>query len=323
MSFGATLKHEREAKGIPLQEISAKTKIGVRLLKALEDEQFDQLPGGIFDKSFLRQYARFLALDEDQIISEYLRAVGATPEPVMPPPAVTVPEQKFVPFSNSDESPAHGYLRLIFTAVLLGAVIAGGFYSVRQFTARRAASRQAATAAHPASPPPIASPTPAPFPSGNSGDTPAGLAPAAGPGSELASGSQPPTPPATSAPLGQTAQSPAPSLLATAPQKPAPAAPLPQAANAGAGEAGALVLNVQARKECWVSISADGQKQWQGTLETDHSRRVQARDSFSLTVGDAGAVTLTLNGKPLPAVGRSGEVKTITISAKGLAQPEP
>jgi cytoskeleton protein RodZ len=128
-SFGAILKKERESKGISLQEISARTKIGVRLLKALEDEQFDQLPGGIFDKSFLRQYARALNLDEDNIVSEYLRAVGVPPEP-QPIAAPTGPEPKFVPFSNEDEPQGGGYVRLILTAVLLGAVVAGGFYGI-------------------------------------------------------------------------------------------------------------------------------------------------------------------------------------------------
>ena len=87
------------------------------------------------------------------------------------------------------------------------------------------------------------------------------------------------------------------------------------AANPGEG----LVLEVSARRDCWVSISSDGQKQWQGTLLADRSRRVQAKNSFELTIGDAGAVTLALNGKPLAPVGKAGEVRKLTISAKGVA----
>ncbi|MBI2817788.1 MAG: helix-turn-helix domain-containing protein [Acidobacteria bacterium] len=289
------MKREREAKGISLQEISAKTKIGVRLLKALEDEQFDLLPGGIFDKSFLRQYARFLGLDEDHIVSEYLRATGASPEPQTQPPVAAAPEQKFVPFSNADESPTRGYLRVVSTAVLLGAVIAGGFYAVRQFAARRDAQTVApqATAA-----PPVASPTPEALPPSSLGDTPT-----ASPASGLPGGSR-----QTATPAGTPS---------------APPVATDRFMSPVSTEASALVLNIEARKECWVSISADGQKQWQGILEADRSRRVEARDSFRLTIGDAGAVTLTLNGKPLPAIGRSGEVRTITISSKGLTQPEP
>jgi len=63
-SVGARLKQEREKRNVTLDEISRSTKIGTRLLRALEDEHFDQLPGGIFNKGFIRAYARFLGLDE-------------------------------------------------------------------------------------------------------------------------------------------------------------------------------------------------------------------------------------------------------------------
>ena len=78
-SFGARLKQEREQRGITLEEISATTKIGTRMLVALEQDHFDQLPGGIFNKGFIRGYARCLGLDEDQAIADYLIASGAVP----------------------------------------------------------------------------------------------------------------------------------------------------------------------------------------------------------------------------------------------------
>ena len=44
-NFGSYLKHERELRGVPLEEISGATKIHIRFLQALEDNQFDELPG--------------------------------------------------------------------------------------------------------------------------------------------------------------------------------------------------------------------------------------------------------------------------------------
>src|SRR5471030_3167345 len=79
-AFGENLKKERETRGISLQEISDHTRIGVRQLRAIEEEQLDQLPGGIFNKSFVRQYARYLGLDEDRIVAEYMKGLGASPE---------------------------------------------------------------------------------------------------------------------------------------------------------------------------------------------------------------------------------------------------
>ena len=61
-SFGERLRQEREARGISLDDIAKATKIGTRSLKALEEENFSILPGGIFNKGFVRAYARFRRL---------------------------------------------------------------------------------------------------------------------------------------------------------------------------------------------------------------------------------------------------------------------
>ena len=73
-SFGEHLRQAREERSLTLQEISASTKISSRSLQALEDEHFDLLPGGIFNKGFVRAYARCVGLDEEKILAEYLAA---------------------------------------------------------------------------------------------------------------------------------------------------------------------------------------------------------------------------------------------------------
>src|SRR6202790_1384170 len=75
-SFGEKLKLEREKRNITLEQISVSTKIGTRMLRALEENQFNQLPGGIFNKGFVRAYSRVLGLDEEQTIADYLQASG-------------------------------------------------------------------------------------------------------------------------------------------------------------------------------------------------------------------------------------------------------
>jgi cytoskeleton protein RodZ len=69
--FGDQLKREREMRGVSLEEVSAATRIGTRFLEALEKEQWDQLPGGVFRRGFIRSVARYLGLDGDALISEY------------------------------------------------------------------------------------------------------------------------------------------------------------------------------------------------------------------------------------------------------------
>lgn len=75
-TFGDKLRRERELRGISLDEIAEATKIGTRSLRALEEEKFDLLPGGIFNKGFVRAYAKFLGLDEEQAVADYVTATG-------------------------------------------------------------------------------------------------------------------------------------------------------------------------------------------------------------------------------------------------------
>jgi len=76
-SFGERLKREREMRGVSLEEIAESTKIGKRNLLALETEEFNKLPGGIFNKGFVRAYAKYLGLDEDQAVTDFLAAESA------------------------------------------------------------------------------------------------------------------------------------------------------------------------------------------------------------------------------------------------------
>src|ERR1700751_2430818 len=94
-SFGDRLKKEREQRGITLDDISLTTKIGTRLLRALEEEKFDQLPGGIFNKGFVRAYARHVGIDEDQAVADYISTIDANQTPtVAEEPAASQPNKR-------------------------------------------------------------------------------------------------------------------------------------------------------------------------------------------------------------------------------------
>lgn len=72
-SFGETLKRERELREISLRQISEATKINIRYLEALEQNRFDALPGGLFNKGFIRAYANFIGLDGEAMVNAYLQ----------------------------------------------------------------------------------------------------------------------------------------------------------------------------------------------------------------------------------------------------------
>lgn len=84
-SFGDNLRRERELRGITLREISEATKIGLRFLQALEQGRIDVLPGGLFPRAFVRQYARYLGLDAEKLVAEFLYLHGEAPVEKRPP----------------------------------------------------------------------------------------------------------------------------------------------------------------------------------------------------------------------------------------------
>jgi cytoskeletal protein RodZ len=73
-SLGQDLKRERELRGISLKEISSSTKISLRFLQALEEDRLDILPGSFFIKAILKNYAKFIGLEEDYVLNKYYEA---------------------------------------------------------------------------------------------------------------------------------------------------------------------------------------------------------------------------------------------------------
>src|SRR5947208_14630864 len=80
-NFGSTFKKGRESKGISLDRIAAETRISTRFLLAIENEEFNLLPGGIFNRGFVRAYAEKVGIDPDQAVADYERLLAATPPP--------------------------------------------------------------------------------------------------------------------------------------------------------------------------------------------------------------------------------------------------
>ena len=68
---GWTVASIRHTKGISLEEIARNTKLKVSTLKAIEDGNFEVLPGGIYNISYIRQYARAIGIDESPLVQFY------------------------------------------------------------------------------------------------------------------------------------------------------------------------------------------------------------------------------------------------------------
>ncbi len=69
------LRSRRLSKGLTLEQIAENTKISIRFLRAIEAEEFDKLPGGIFNTSYLRQYASAIGFDEADLLTYYAEQI--------------------------------------------------------------------------------------------------------------------------------------------------------------------------------------------------------------------------------------------------------
>lgn len=78
-SFGENLRRERELRGVSLRDIAEGTKISLRFLQALEEDRVDVLPGGLFPRAFVKQYALFLGLDADKAVADFSTAHAEAP----------------------------------------------------------------------------------------------------------------------------------------------------------------------------------------------------------------------------------------------------
>ena len=145
-NFGERLKRERELREVTLEEITAATRIGPRFLEALENEEWSRLPGGVFNRGFVRSVARYLGLDEEALLGDYDLAHGALVAPAPPPP-----EKRFS--SGSKWIPFLIFLGLLF---LLFCAVVAGVYAWRHYAARRA-QNQSMTSVLPAESTPAAS----------------------------------------------------------------------------------------------------------------------------------------------------------------------
>ena len=85
---------KRKERGISLQQIADATKISIRSLQAIEEGEFKKLPGGIYNTSYIRQYARSIDVDECELIALYMESTQGAPSR---PDAAKEPISRFLP----------------------------------------------------------------------------------------------------------------------------------------------------------------------------------------------------------------------------------
>jgi cytoskeleton protein RodZ len=304
-SFGEKLKLEREKRKITLEQISSSTKIGTRMLQALEEDKFNQLPGGIFNKGFVRAYSRCVGLDEDQTVADYLEASGDAPpvstEIVAPDDDGRENRDKYEENLSRLEAGNGGPARQLpwgwFAAVLLVVALALSFWSHRR--------RE-----HPAPPVPSTATTPA---TQAPAQPPSAVVSRKDANQEIANRTASATSgsPTTGSPAGRSATSAAPKTS----QDLAAATP--------AAVPGEFTVVIQAREESWISITYDGRAISSELMPAGAERTVRGHKEITVKAGNAGGVDFRFNGQKLDVGGESGEVKTVTFGPHGIVPNAP
>jgi transcriptional regulator with XRE-family HTH domain len=123
--IGETLREARSRRKVDLSEVEAAIKIRVRYLQAIENEEWDALPGGAYTRGFIRTYAGYLGLDGDRLADDFRREVEPLGERV-PKRVEPVPTGVRGGGSRLSGRLLIAFVCLALVAVVVGIAIAGG-----------------------------------------------------------------------------------------------------------------------------------------------------------------------------------------------------
>jgi cytoskeleton protein RodZ len=298
-TFTSELKSEREKRKISLAFIAAETRISLRHLESLEEGRFDDLPGGMYNRAFLKAYCETLKLNNvPEIMQRYEDELApSSDKPVKP--KVHIPQKS----GSFHISPP-----LIWAFMFLLSAV-GLFFSRRWITAIFS---------------PYFSHTPvstARYEPVNRQVTP----PQASTAQTQAAAPAVPTPALPDAAVSQTVTQPAPG--SSLPSVPPVTESLPQSSAglnaallpaAATGATQPFRIELSAIDKCWVSIDRDGSPAFRKIMEPGEVQALVASEKFQIVLGNAGGVQLKINGKPAKPLGKPGEVVKILIDAKNL-----
>ena len=318
------LHQERVKQGLTLEDIASLTFIRLPMLKALEAGDIEQLPELIYVQGFIRRYGEVLKLDghslshqitaseaEKPAISPNLVAppvidssLGQEEPPTMvntaPPQSVAVaakPRTLVHPSEDTPEVSRNSWfkgLQLYWLYLLiLGGAIAGLFYLFSAPSAQKetAESQKTQTVTTRAKTPETREPE------------------------VTASPTQPITKPETII----SSEEPSPILETT--QTPPTSTPTPEIApetpvtvnNEGTSDNG-IKAALQLEADSWLQVRVDGKVEYEGILQEGSQQSWDAQEKLIIRAGNAGAVKLSVNNKPLEVLGELGEVKTVEVT---------
>ena len=290
---GDTLKEARIDRHLGIKDVEQATSIRAIYIEAIENGEYDKLPGEVYAKGFIKNYANFLKLDGDALVREFINEIAPQPIDVEgnADDKKKVPEVKTAPFANgghlkiteiespkikvagrraesSSSSSSSGGNFIIAATVMIAAIAGGAWYLLTSegFTAKTAEVEQVTREV--------------------AVEQPAEKKP-----------EKVDAPVAVKAPVSGTAQATTPAATAenTVP---------------------ANDVNVQAvfTDQCWTRVTVDGAIVYEGMVNAGQTLNWQGKNSVKVRVGNAGGVSFTKNGQNMGVAGNRGAVVEKTFN---------
>jgi cytoskeleton protein RodZ len=312
--FGDRMRREREMRGVTLEEISESTKISKRALQALEEEDFDLLPGGIFNKGFVRAYARYLGIDEEQAVADFM-AADATNHALQA-------EEKF-PLNVEDRqaqpplNPKRSRVPVLLALLLLAAA-AGGWTLWNKHKAQQA-SVTGDWQGSETSVPTNRAPDQSPSSQGAQTNT-----------NDSGTAAQPSTETTNSTEPGQKTDSSTPATSNNDPEsasgttsndaigKQSSSSSDFSAADSAPVSKQLFTVSIKATEDSWISIVADGRPPVEYILNAEKQRSVTAGKELVLVTGNAGGIEVSYNGRPIAPLGKIPKKQTLIFTPQGI-----
>jgi cytoskeleton protein RodZ len=288
---GDRLRQAREAKRLTLEQVEEITKIRRRYLQALEEEDYGQLPGEVFIRGFLRNYAQALDLDPDEILEAAGRKAANPIVPAQPPDEPYLDEPLVEPSTGQ---------RAVSIAIgaMVVVVVALGAWALYHYLGP--------TSNPPSLPPPDAAETPAL----------ANYEPSAMP-------TYTPVPTLTATPTStatsERTATPTATPTATYTPEPTEVPPTPEPQMG-------VILRLEATQDSWVRVEVDAALAYEGTMSAGQVLEWQGAGQIFLRTGNAGGLRVWYNGQEQPPLGETGQVAEQTWQAGPLppaGEPTP
>lgn len=323
--FGAYLRDARVRADISLRTIAESTKISIHSLEALERNDVSRLPGGIFLRAFVREYAKEVGLDPEETLQRFVSRFpdAAAVEELTVREPVQESERRVL----GDDATGGRVWRVVGWSLPLVLVIVyfgfGGRLSWLRDQLKPATKVERQAEQQPPAPdaPVLSTPAAGTLPDPNAAPTmPATVPPAAADaGAAVATNAVPPsTAPGTPSDAVRALTPSTPANPGTSPGAAGAAAATPAATVGAAAGEGRFSVTLAARARCWVNVRSNGKIVFAGTMSPGDRQDLVLGGNVSLTVGDAAAMSMEIDGKPTRPLGTPGQVRTLLLNAQNL-----